>query len=173
MTTTTTQRGRDVGRGRAIVARTVQAVTSKQAAVTGRLMVSFWLDMSKHGERELNEHIVMLKQKRLFSYSIRAGLVLLKSLHEKRLDVLFEMFPWIQERFQSQQIATLAEQIQQLQKQLQHVQMTPLATASMDTFLLPEPAIMEADTQTVSPIAGHAHEAFAASIAGMFDDDDD
>lgn len=166
----TTRQGRGLN-PKALAKQVIQKKTE-----TGRLMVSFWLDVSKQTEHELNEHIRLLKKKRMFSYSIRAGLALLKDLREGKVDVLCEMFPWMKDRLQPQdQFGALVAQINQLQQQLQQVQVTSLPTPSIDRMMLPEPALMELDTQTTPTIntGADSRKQFAVSIAGMYDDDDD
>lgn len=177
----TTQTGiQNVPMGKGNLATASKKALTKQPAKVGRLMVSFWLDISKQSEHDLNEHIRMLKKKRMFSYSIRAGLALLKDLREGKTDVLCEMFPWIKSRLQpapTDQFTVLLNQVAQLQQQLAQVSASamPAQLPSLNTtFALPEPQLMEADTEPIAPIVDtHSRSNFDASIAGMFDDDDE
>lgn len=163
------------GQSRALSTQSLSKQIQQTKAKTGRLMVSFWLDVSKQSEHELNEHIRMLKKKRMFSYSIRAGLALLKDLREGHVDVLCDMFPWIRERLQPQdQFGMLVAQISQLQQQLQQGHITPILNPSIMPMMLPEPSLMEADTQTVTTVntGADSRKQFDASILRMFDEDD-
>jgi hypothetical protein len=61
-----------------------------------RLRFTFWLDMLKEGEAEIAETIEDLKANREFARTIREGIQLITSLREGNIDLLFQMFPWIQ-----------------------------------------------------------------------------
>src|SRR5690554_6622378 len=60
-----------------------------------RLKFMFWLDMNKSDEAELAEEIEILKERRLFSETLRDGIRLICDLRAGRTDRLFSMFPWI------------------------------------------------------------------------------
>lgn len=60
---------------------------------------TFWLDFRKDDELLLAEMIDDLKRKRGFASAIRDGLRLIVDLRAGRLDVLFELFPWVQAEF--------------------------------------------------------------------------
>ena len=64
-----------------------------------RLRFTFWLDMLKSDEHELADQIEVLKQERSFVSTVRDGIRLVTSLREGKLDVLFELFPWVQAEF--------------------------------------------------------------------------
>ena len=64
-----------------------------------RLRFTFWLDMNKPEEYALAEHIDALKEKRSFATTIRQGLRLINDLRQGRLEVLFELFPWVKAEF--------------------------------------------------------------------------
>ena len=64
-----------------------------------RLRFIFWLDMLKPDEHELADQIELLKQERSFVSTVRDGIRLVTNLRQGKLDVLFEMFPWVQAEF--------------------------------------------------------------------------
>jgi hypothetical protein len=55
----------------------------------------FWLNTVKDDEFALAEEIDRLKADRSFAKTIRDGIRLILDLRAKRVDVLFELFPWI------------------------------------------------------------------------------
>ncbi|MBL8152755.1 MAG: hypothetical protein JNM70_01125 [Anaerolineae bacterium] len=65
-----------------------------------RLRFTFWLDMHKADEHDLAETIDTLKSRKLFVKTIRDGIRLVCSLMEGRLDVLFDLYPWVREEFE-------------------------------------------------------------------------
>lgn len=67
-----------------------------------RLQFKFWLDVNKPDEFELAEMLDTLKEKHLYASSIRDGLRLIHSLREGRLDILFALFPWIEDELKAQ-----------------------------------------------------------------------
>lgn len=64
-----------------------------------RLQHKFWLDMSKSDEAQLADQIDELKQTRAYSKTIRDGIRLICDLRAGRLEVLFELFPWVRAEF--------------------------------------------------------------------------
>ena len=64
-----------------------------------RLRFTFWLDMNKPEEYALSEYIEALKETRSFASTIRQGLRLINDLRQGRLEVLFELFPWVKAEF--------------------------------------------------------------------------
>jgi hypothetical protein len=87
-----------------------------------RLKFMFWLDCAKADEEKLCEQIEVLKQKRLFSKTIRDGMRLICDLREGQTDVLFELFPWVKDSSQPPTVSPselrLQEQIARLEKLL-------------------------------------------------------
>lgn len=59
----------------------------------------FWLDTNKDDELLVAEQINELKQGRQFTSTIRDGIRLICDLKAGRLDVLFELFPWVRAEF--------------------------------------------------------------------------
>jgi hypothetical protein len=70
-----------------------------------RLMFKFWLDVTNPIELEVSEAIEELKQQRTFAKTIRDGIRLVYTLRQGRLDVLFELFPWVKAELQPQSVA--------------------------------------------------------------------
>jgi len=67
-----------------------------------RFRFSFWLDANKDDELLLMEDIDRLKEKRLFSRTIRDGIRLMMDLRAGSTDVLFELFPQIEDHLRRQ-----------------------------------------------------------------------
>jgi hypothetical protein len=74
-----------------------------------RLRFTFWLDLLKPDEEQLADQIEHLKTDRSFAGTIRDGIRLICDLRQGKLDVLFELFPWVRAEFM--------EYIQSLQPQ--------------------------------------------------------
>lgn len=64
-----------------------------------RYKFNFWLDCNKDDELLLAEQVDQLKRERLFTRTIRDGIRLIADLRAGRLDVLFELFPWVRAEF--------------------------------------------------------------------------
>jgi hypothetical protein len=64
-----------------------------------RLRFTFWLDLLKPEEEQLADQIEVLKNDRSFAGTIRDGIRLISDLRAGRLDVLFELFPWVRAEF--------------------------------------------------------------------------
>lgn len=62
-----------------------------------RIRQEFWLNVAKPDELELADLIDDLKRGRVFSQAIRDGLRLVVDLWRGNLDVLLELFPWVEE----------------------------------------------------------------------------
>jgi hypothetical protein len=60
-----------------------------------RIRFNFWLDMTKPSEEGIADKIEYLKNKRSFSSAIRDGIRLIVDLRQGKLDVLFELFPFV------------------------------------------------------------------------------
>lgn len=58
----------------------------------------FWLDIQREDENRLAEIIENLKERRSFVKTIRDGIRLIVDLRQGNTDVLFELFPWLQDR---------------------------------------------------------------------------
>lgn len=69
------------------------------AANRYRLRFTFWLDMLKPEELEIADQIEHLKNERSFASTIRDGIRLICDLRQGRVDVLFELFPWVRAEF--------------------------------------------------------------------------
>jgi hypothetical protein len=90
-----------------------------------RLRFTFWLDMLKSDECEIADEIELLKNERTFAKTIRDGIRLVADLRKGRVDVLFELFPWVKAEFlagvQPQETAgekALREQLKRIEQQL-------------------------------------------------------
>lgn len=64
-------------------------------AQKNRLRFNFWLNMDNEHEESIADNIELLKNKRSFTSAIRDGLRLIVDLRNGKLDVLFELFPFV------------------------------------------------------------------------------
>ena len=142
---------------------------------------TFWLNYNKDEELLLAETIDELKRERSFSKTIRDGIRLVNSLRKGKLDVLFELFPWVKAEFmadvQPKETAgekALREQLQRLEKLLLEQGNKPIPLPARTTTTIPEiseiPSIF-VEESSVDP--GETRANFAASMGNLFDDDDD
>ena len=86
-----------------------------------RVMHKFWLDITKPDEDWLDEQIHQLKTARQFTTLLRDALRLMLDLRAGRLEVLFELFPWVQERLNAEKggaTSDLQAKLDQLEKLL-------------------------------------------------------
>ena len=67
-----------------------------------RLKFTFWLNINKSDEQALATHIETLKSERSFAKTIRDGIRLIIDLRQGNTDVLVELFPWLQDRLNSE-----------------------------------------------------------------------
>lgn len=86
---------------------------------------TFWLDYNKDEELLLADAIDDLKRKRRFVTTIRDGIRLICDLRQGRVEVLFELFPWVKSEWlassQPQETAgerALKEQLARIEQQL-------------------------------------------------------
>lgn len=121
-----------------------------------RLRQVFWLDMNKPDEEALAATIEDLKQRRTFVTTIRDGIRLICDLRRGKLDVLFELFPWVRAEFleymQSLQPDKSAAEIR-LEQQLARLERLLLQQVSAPggprPLTLPRPAADEDDAALV------------------------
>ncbi len=64
-----------------------------------RMRFDFQLNVSKEDEHAIAEQIAMLKQQGLYSKTVRDGIRLVSDLRDGKLDVLFDLFPWVRAEF--------------------------------------------------------------------------
>jgi hypothetical protein len=64
-----------------------------------QLRFTFWLDMLDSEGQDLADYVEQLKSKRSFAKTIRDGLRLVRDLRAGKVDVLFELFPWVKAEF--------------------------------------------------------------------------
>lgn len=64
-----------------------------------RIGFKFWLNMNKADEEAIADQIELLKNERSFTEVIRDGIRLICDLRKGKLDVLFELFPWVRAEF--------------------------------------------------------------------------
>ncbi|MEL6524078.1 MAG: hypothetical protein AAFQ07_00075 [Chloroflexota bacterium] len=100
-----------------------------------RKRYSFWLDRRKPDERAVESLISQMKADRAFTPSIRNGLRLMADLQDGKLDVLFELFPWVRAEF--------LEYMRELQPEAKTESAQPQPQSSEPT---PTPSVPETDT---------------------------
>lgn len=76
-------------------------VIEERTPARRRYQFKFWLNISRPDELVLAQHADNLKSRRQWQPFIRDAFKLLVSLHEKRVDVLVSLFPWIDEYFKT------------------------------------------------------------------------
>ena len=86
-----------------------------------RLRFTFWLDMHKPDEQELSETIEALKTKKLFAKTIRDGIKLVCSLMDGRLDILFDMYPWVREEFEKRSAQRTTQALEEQLARLEYL----------------------------------------------------
>ncbi|MGB7340845.1 MAG: hypothetical protein WBC91_18250, partial [Phototrophicaceae bacterium] len=64
-----------------------------------RIGFKFWLNLRKEDEAAIADQVEMLKNERSFTQTIRDGIRLICDLKNGKLDVLFELFPWVRAEF--------------------------------------------------------------------------
>ncbi|MAS36297.1 MAG: hypothetical protein CL610_19995 [Anaerolineaceae bacterium] len=64
-----------------------------------RMRFDFQLNVAKDEEYAIDEQIGSLKKQGLYSKTVRDGIRLVSNLRDGNLDVLFELFPWVQAEF--------------------------------------------------------------------------
>ena len=115
-----------------------------------RLKFMFWLDMSKSDELQLAEEIEELKEKRLFSQTLRDGIRLIRDLRAGRTDVLFSLFPWLASEFAtpapSDSDALLRHEIDRLRELILSQGAAPAASGGSFPGLKPLQPVVSADT---------------------------
>lgn len=94
-----------------------------------RKRYKFWLNILKDDEFELAEELDTLKKRRLFTPTIRDGIRLILDLRKGNMEILFELFPHLQEKFSgdSEQKTTQSksqnnDQSSNLQKQIDRLE---------------------------------------------------
>ena len=64
-----------------------------------RIGFKFWLNLRKKEDEAIADRIEILKNNRLFTQTIRDGIRIICDLRNGKLDVLFELFPWVRAEF--------------------------------------------------------------------------
>lgn len=82
----------------------------------------FWLNINSPRDIEVARLITDLKDKNLFTKTLRDGIKLICSLREGRVDLLLKMFPFVAQYFQSQLHAQQQQQYEAMQNQTKLMQ---------------------------------------------------
>ncbi|MBZ0294675.1 MAG: hypothetical protein K8L99_19070 [Anaerolineae bacterium] len=121
-----------------------------------RFRFNFWLDCNKDSELLLADEIDQLKRQRSFTAAIRDGLRLIIDLRAGRLDVLFDLFPWVRAEFleyiqsQTPPPTDLKQQLQRLEKLLLEQGNQPIAIPAGPKALQPVNGVGPKPLQTTA-----------------------
>jgi len=142
---------------------------SNRVAVAKRPRFNFWLDLSKNIDYEISQLIAQLKENRLFTQTIRDGIRLICDLRAGKLDVLFELFPWVRAEFlkymedlQAKPVVAAPTFAPDVEKYLQEI------LEKLDKPAAPEPSIMKPMNNGLKQIGG-----LKSIAAARYDEDDD
>jgi hypothetical protein len=110
-----------------------------------RQKFTFWLNLLDNHEFAIAELISELKRERKFASTIRDGIRLIYDLRQGRVDVLFEMFPWVKAEFiagvQPHETAgekALREQLERMEKLMLQQGNTPVQLPGPKAMNVPE-----------------------------------
>jgi hypothetical protein len=93
------------------------------ATQRSRRLFKFWLNLYNDIEYEIAESLEYAKRRREYTGIIRDGIRLILSLRQGRVDVLLELFPWLEsEIVKSPTVAALSSQNGALQQQLERLE---------------------------------------------------
>lgn len=118
-----------------------------------RLRYAFWLNLMDSAENTLAERIETLKAERSFAKTIRDGIRLICDLRAGKLDILFELFPWVKAEFLAgMQLQKTAGETE-LQRQLERLEklFTEQRTARSDSLQPFQPVSMEGPRALSTP----------------------
>jgi hypothetical protein len=110
-----------------------------------RKMYKFWLNLENDSEYTVAEHVEKLKADRSFTRTIRDGIRLICDLRAGRLDILFELFPWVKAELiagvQTHETAgekALKDQLKRIEQQLLQQGHTPVQLPSSTSEASPK-----------------------------------
>lgn len=138
------------------------------AAQRFRLKFMFWLDVTKADDYALAEQIEELKYQRRFTQTIRDGIRLICDLRRGKLDVLFELFPWVRAEFLAT-IEPVEARSPSLEDQLKRLEALMLRQGFAPLDALPSGA----PQRSPAPPAGPKAMTVPQFAAPAFDDEDD
>lgn len=130
-----------------------------------RVMHKFWLDLKKDNEDQLDERIHELKVKRTFVKTIRDALRLFFDLKHGRVDVLFELFPFVK----AELLVEIHPQKTAGELELQH------QLERLEKLLTSERAVLHDTTRQLQPIIIDGPQALNTPKFDLprFDDEED
>ena len=141
-----------------------------------RIQYKFWLDVTQDDQYDLAETINGLKQARSFSKVVRDGIRLVVDLWHGNLDVLLELFPFVEEAFYQRFVEQRPPETFTIQEQLQHLERLLLEQGNVAiqprSLVAPDPDNpddLEPVQLTVTPAAsdGQAAQNFLDSAFGL------
>jgi hypothetical protein len=99
-----------------------------------RLRFNFWLDIRRDDEFAVAEQIQLLKRQRAFAKTVRDGIRLICDLRAGNVDVLLELFPFVQSKLTPQtpppaDNSDLKREIQMLKDLMLHSATPPMVAA--------------------------------------------
>ena len=164
----------------------MQVALCKGDDMAYRIQHKFWLDIERDSEADLNDLVVDLKRRRSFVSTVRDGIRLIADLRSGNVDVLLELFPWIQSELASggaggdDDMIDVREQLERLEHALlgqnNGALMAPVASGGGPTSLaVPQvagPVIDDDDDMPVlivtkSKANGNASENFLAAAFAL------
>lgn len=157
-----------------------------------RYQFKFWLDASKDNELLLAEEVDGLKLRRQWQPTVRDALHLLLSLKKRKIDVLLELFPWIDDYFRAQYavqdspaVSEFARLVQEQTRILEHLvrqpqTYLPVPQAALSLTVSLDNKIGELETNsrsiftdTVGADPTEVRAAFSAGMGRLFEEGDD
>lgn len=148
-----------------------------------RIRYSFWLDVLKPDEREIDDYIADLKRGRKFAQTIREGLKLVATLREGRVDLLESLFPFIREHYRKEfeQPRDSDANLEFARIMREHAEIIASLKANPSRA---EPSGFEYAEQLAADVnifaggsvavdPGEARDNFASGMGDLFGDDDD
>lgn len=152
-----------------------------------RLRFVFWLDMLDNVEQQLADYVEELKAQRTFAKTIRDGLRLIRDLRAGKVDVLFELFPWVKAEFAAGAMPKnepdpsgsdkVQRELEQIKDLLLRSTPSPLAAPAGSPHALQPmtapnlPSIFAEGGERTHP--SEARKTFAGGMGNLFADDDD
>ena len=115
---------------------TAHSVVNTKKRPSKRKQFIFWLDYFKPGERDIIDHIAVLKDRKKFLPTIRDGIRLICDLRQGNLMVLFELFPWVRVQFFDDLMGSFSTQFEAIIAQ-HSVQQSHAIPASREFVALP------------------------------------
>lgn len=140
---------------------------------TGRVVHHFWLNIRNEPEGALDNEMRELKKQRRFAETVRDGLRLILDLRAGSLDVLFELFPHLQERLINQPVTPVsAPPMPDPTELAREIATQIILQGGSNKMVLQSVLSSDAPTQSVKAITGKELGGFKPITLPTFDDDE-